>query len=82
MAMAIDKDLLGILRCPDSRAPLVLDGEWLVSTDPATRRRYSVTDDIPNMILEESEVMEEEPWIAVMRDHGVVPGGGAEGVRG
>ncbi len=78
MAMAIDKDLVSILRCPDSRAPLVLAGEWLVSTDPATRRRYGVTDDIPNMILEESEVMEEGAWIAVMREHGAAPeeGGG------
>lgn len=80
--MPIDKELLDILRCPESRAPLVLEGEWLVSTDPATRRRYKVTDDIPNMILEESEVMEEGPWIEVMRDHGVTPGGAPEGSCG
>ena len=77
--MAIDPELLEILRCPDSHAPLVADGDWLVSTDPATRRRYRVQDDIPNMILEDSEVMAEEAWIAVMKAHGVAPGGGQEG---
>ena len=46
-----------------------------MSTDPASRRRYKVEDEIPNMILEESEVMDEEPWIEVMRKHGVTPGG-------
>jgi len=73
--MAIDAELLDILRCPESRSGLILDEEWLVSTDPATRRRYKIEDDIPNMILEESEVMDEEPWIALMRKHGVTPGG-------
>ena len=42
--MAIDKDLLEILVCPESKAPLVLDGDTLVSTDPETRRRYRIED--------------------------------------
>jgi hypothetical protein len=73
--MAIDKALLEILRCPESRAPLVLEEDYLVSTDPKSRRRYRVEDDIPNMIIEESEIMDEEPWIQVMKRHGVAPGG-------
>lgn len=73
--MAIPAELLDILRCPETRATLVSEGDWLVSTDPATRRRYKVEDDIPNMILEESEVMDEAAWIEVMRKHGVAPGG-------
>ncbi len=64
--MAIARELLEILRCSESRAPLVLDGEWLVSTDPKTRRRYRVQDDIPNMILDESEVLPETAWREVM----------------
>ena len=56
--MAIDKALLEILRCPESRAPLVLEEDYLVSTDPKSRRRYRVEDDIPNMIIEESEIMD------------------------
>ena len=34
------------------------------------------------MIIEDAEVMEEEAWIAVMKTHGVVPGGGPEGSGG
>jgi uncharacterized protein YbaR (Trm112 family) len=77
--MAIDKELLEILRCPESHAPLVLEGDFLVSTDPRTRRRYKIEDEIPNMILEESEVMAEPEWIEVMRRHGVMPGSGGAG---
>ncbi len=80
--MAIDKELLEILRCPESHAPLILDGEWLVSTDAASRRRYKVEDDIPNMILEEAETLEEDAWVAVMRGHGVIPDGGESGSCG
>ena len=42
--MPIDRALLDILRCPDSQAPLVLDGDRLVSTDRKTRRSYRVED--------------------------------------
>ena len=74
--MAVDKSLLEILRCPEGRAPLVLEGDHLVSTDGATRRRYQVEDDIPNMIMEESEVMDKAPWLEIMQKHGIVPAGG------
>lgn len=77
--MAVDKELLEILRCPESHAPLVVDGSTLVSTDPRTRRRYKVEDDVPNMIIEESEVLAEPAWIEIMRRHGVVPGSAAGG---
>jgi uncharacterized protein YbaR (Trm112 family) len=76
--MAIDKDLLEILVCPDSKAPLVLDGDTLVSTDPRTRRRYRIEDDIPIMLIDESEVVPEEAWREILARHGAVPfaGGG------
>jgi uncharacterized protein YbaR (Trm112 family) len=66
MDAPLPPDLLAILRCPESRAPLVLDGDALVSTDPRTRRRYRIEDGIPNMIVEESEVLEESAWEAIM----------------
>ncbi len=66
--MAVDEFLLGLLACPESRAPLVLveDGEatWLVSTDAATRRRYAVRDGIPILLIDESEQLDEETWRA------------------
>jgi uncharacterized protein YbaR (Trm112 family) len=78
--MAVDRELLEILRCPESHAPLVVDGSFLVSTDPKSRRRYQIIeDDIPNMLIEESEVMVEGEWLEVMRRHGVVPASGGGG---
>jgi uncharacterized protein YbaR (Trm112 family) len=65
--MTIPKDLLDILACPDSKAPLVLDGETLVSTDEKTRRRYRIEDGIPILLIEESEVLAETEWREIMR---------------
>ncbi len=71
--MPISDTLLEILACPLSKAPIVLDGEWIVSTDPATRRRYPIKDDIPVMLVDESEEMSEADWKAVMDKHNVTP---------
>ncbi len=68
--MAIAKELLEILVCPVSHAPLVEDGETLVSTDKATRRRYRIEDGIPNMLVEESEELDEATWTGIMKKHG------------
>lgn len=72
--MGIPKDLLDILACPESKAPLVLDGDTLVSTHAATRRRYRIEDGIPIMLIEESEVVPEEEWRAIMARAGVSAG--------
>ena len=50
----IDKELLEILVCPQSKAPLRQVGDWLYSTDAKTRRRYPVRDGIPVMLIDES----------------------------
>ncbi len=68
--MTISKELLDILVCPVSHAPLVLDGDTLVSTDPETRRRYKVEDGIPNMLVEESEELDPAAWTEIMKKHG------------
>lgn len=68
--MAISKELLEILVCPLSKAPLVEDGDTLVSTDRKTRRRYKVEDGIPNMLIEESEELTEDAWTEIMKKHG------------
>ncbi len=66
----ISKELLDILCCPETKADLVLDGDTLVSTDKETRRRYRIEDDIPIMLIEESEQLSMEEWIAIMQKHG------------
>lgn len=60
--MAIDPQLLSIMVCPVSHAPLIEVEGWLVSTDPATRLRYPIRDGIPVMLIEESEEMAPEAW--------------------
>ncbi len=58
----LDPDLVALLVCPVSKAKLVQIGGTLVSTDATTRRRYQITDGIPNMMVEESEVMSVDEW--------------------
>jgi uncharacterized protein YbaR (Trm112 family) len=65
---AIDPDMLEIMVCPQSRAPLVLVGDWLYSTDAATRRRYPIRDGIPIMLIDESEVVAEDEFRRVMAE--------------
>jgi uncharacterized protein len=66
----IDKDLLDRLCCPETKADLVLDGNFLVSVDKNTRRRYRIEDDIPIMLIEESEQLSLEEWKSIMLKHG------------
>lgn len=67
----ISKELLDILCCPETKADLVLDGNTLVSVDKNTRRRYRIEDDIPIMLIEESEQLSMEEWKAIMAKHGM-----------
>ena len=62
----VDKELLAILVCPQSHAPLVQVGDWLYSTDEATRRRYPIRDGIPVMLIDESETVDIEEFKRVM----------------
>lgn len=67
----ISKDLLDILCCPETKADLILDGDTLVSTDKETRRRYRIEDDIPIMLIEESEQLSMEEWKTIMEKHNI-----------
>jgi len=66
----ISKELLDILCCPETKADLVLDHNTLVSTDKNTRRRYRIEDDIPVMLIDESEQLSVEEWQTIMKRHG------------
>ncbi len=66
----ISKELLDILCCPETKAELVLEGSTLVSVDKATRRRYRIEDDIPIMLIEESEQLSLDEWASIMKKHG------------
>ena len=66
----IDKELLEILVCPESKAPLRQVGDWLYSTDPKTRRRYPIRDGIPIMLIEEAETVSPEEFERVLAETG------------
>jgi uncharacterized protein YbaR (Trm112 family) len=66
MTRPLDSEFLKILVCPLSHAPLVQDGDTLISTDSKTRRRYRIVDDIPNMLVDESEELSESEWRTIM----------------
>jgi hypothetical protein len=66
----LSQDLLNILCCPETKADLVLDGNTLVSTDRKTRRRYRIENDIPIMLIDESEILGVEEWTAIMKKYG------------
>lgn len=67
--MPIDPELMAILACPVSHAPLIEDGDSLVSTDAKTRRRYRIVDDIPNFLVQDSEELDEATWREIMQRH-------------
>jgi uncharacterized protein YbaR (Trm112 family) len=58
----LDAGLLKILVCPVSHAKLIQVEEFLISTDSETRRRYAIVEGIPNMMVENSEVLSVEEW--------------------
>jgi len=66
----IKKELLDILCCPETKADLVLEGEYLISTDKNTRRRYKIENDIPIMLIDESEILDLEIWTVIMKRNG------------
>lgn len=66
----ISKELLDILCCPETKANLILDGNTLVSVDKNTRRRYRIENDIPIMLIEESEQLSLDEWSAIMKKYG------------
>ena len=62
----LDKELLSILVCPESHAPLVRVGDWLYSTDSATRKRYPIRDGIPIMLIMEAQTVDPEEWKRIL----------------
>ena len=58
--MSLDPKLLEILACPEDKGPLYyLDDEQSLY-NPRLKRRYPVRDDIPIMLIDEAETLDEE----------------------
>ena len=59
----VSQELLDILACPDCKQPVVLvGGDALVCVNAQCRRRYRIEDDIPIMLIDESEALAPEDW--------------------
>ena len=74
--MALDPMLLEILACPDDKGPLYYFEAEDSLYNPRLRRRYSITVDIPVMLIDEAEIVddaEHERLTALADTEGITP---------
>lgn len=57
--MTLDSQLLAILACPDDKGPLLYFEDESALYNPRTKRRYRIDDDIPVMLIDESETVDD-----------------------
>ena len=58
--MALDKQLLEILACPEDKGPLLYFESDDVLYNPRLKRRYAIRDDIPIMLIDEAETVDDD----------------------
>lgn len=72
---ALDKELLEILACPESKGPLVyFEAEGFLFS-PDSRLKYPIRDGIPVMLVDEAERLDEAAASALLaeaREKGLV----------
>ena len=74
--MALAQQLLDILACPEDKGPLLYFEQegWLYN--PRLQRRYRIEDDIPIMLIDESEQVdgaEHERLLALAAERTIEP---------
>ena len=57
--MALDPKLLEILACPEDKGPLLYFDDESALYNPRLKRRYAVRDDIPIMLIDEAETVDD-----------------------
>ena len=57
--MALDPKLLEILACPEDKGPLLYFPDEAALYNPRLHRRYAVRDDIPIMLIDEAETVDD-----------------------
>ncbi|MGI8662922.1 MAG: Trm112 family protein [Acidimicrobiales bacterium] len=73
--MALDPQLLEILACPEDKGPLLYFESDDCLYNPRLRRRYSIRDGIPIMLIDEAETVADD-------EHDrLVAKAGAEGIK-
>lgn len=58
--MALDPKLLEILACPEDKGPLLYFDDESALYNPRLKRRYAIRDDIPIMLVDEAEAVDEK----------------------
>src|SRR4051794_23214141 len=75
-AMALDAQLLEILACPEDKGPLLYFEAEDSLYNPRLKRRYAIRDDIPIMLIDEAEAVddaEHERLMAKASAEGIKP---------
>lgn len=83
--MALDPQLLEILACPEDKGPLLYIESEDALYNPRLKRRYAVRDDIPIMLIDEAETVddaEHERLVAKAADAGGDGGAASDGTAG
>jgi uncharacterized protein YbaR (Trm112 family) len=57
--MALDAQLLEILACPEDKGPLLYFEDEQSLYNPRLRKRYRIQDDIPIMLIDEAESVDD-----------------------
>jgi uncharacterized protein YbaR (Trm112 family) len=57
--VALDPKLLEILACPEDKGPLLYFEDESMLYNPRLHRRYPVRDDIPIMLVDEAEAVDD-----------------------
>lgn len=74
--MALDSKLLEILACPEDKGPLLYFADEASLYNPRLHRRYLIRDDIPIMLVDEAETVddaEHERLVAKAEAEGIRP---------
>ena len=74
--MALDPQLLEILACPEDKGPLLYFEDEDSLYNPRLKRRYRIQDDIPIMLIDEAETVddtEDQRLLAKAEAEGIKP---------
>ena len=74
--MALDPKLLEILACPEDKGSLLYFESEQALYNPRLKRRYAIKDDIPIMLIDEAESVddaEHERLLAKAESQGINP---------
>jgi uncharacterized protein YbaR (Trm112 family) len=74
--LPLSQQLLEILACPEDKGPLLYFEQENSLYNPRLQRRYRIDDDIPIMLIDEAETVdqpEHERLIALADEQGINP---------